>query len=367
MNLPGLNKESVAVPVPRIGVFVPGDGLGDGIMRIPLLHAIQRRWPDHRVWWVAAGPTALSTALQSYTAGNIERIDIGFSVEASLGEIRRKAAQLPHFDVIFNFYSRIASVLFARLLLKPREHYACLTLQLGSSRRDSRWILRRPAHKLHRLRSIAAAAGCVLRPARESFPISRQAMAAAARLIRADGKAVGFAVGRGNLTIEKEWPLDRFLATARLLMERGRAPVFLVGPAERPLVERMRSNLPGAIIAELDRPDPDTGAQGIDLCLAIGARLGAAITNDAGLAHVLAVADVPLVALFGPTNPRRWAPEVELIQILRAQDFGSEQMEAIPVDAVTRAFEALTKGLRKRPGTDSGTGAAPMARSMSAS
>jgi ADP-heptose:LPS heptosyltransferase len=367
MKQPALEKESGAVPVPRIGVFVPGDGLGDGIMRIPLLHAIQRRWPNHRVWWVAAGPTALSTALQSYTAGDIERIDVGFSMEASSGEIRRKAGQLPYFDVIFNFYSRITSVLFARRLLKPREHYACLPLQLGSSRRDSRWILRRPAHKLHRLRSIAAAAGCELRPAWESFPVSRQAMAAAARLIRADGKAVGFAVGRGNLAVEKEWPLDRFFAAARLLMERGRTPVFLVGPAERPLVERMRSNLPSAIIAELDRPDPVTGAQGIDLCLAIGARLGAAITNDAGLAHVLAVADVPLVALFGPTNPRRWAPEVELIQILRAQDFGSERMEAIPVDAVTRAFEALMKALRKRSGADSGTGAVTTAHSTSAS
>jgi ADP-heptose:LPS heptosyltransferase len=294
------------------------------------------------VWWVAAGPTALSTALQSYAAADIERINIGFNMEASLGEVRRTARQLPHFDVIFNFYSRIASVLFAKLLLKPREYYACLPLQLGSSRRDPRWILRRPAHKLHRLRSMAAAAGCELRPARESFPVSRQAMATAARLIRADGKAIGFAVGRGNITIAKQWPLDRFLAGARLLMERGHAPVFLVGPAERPLVERIRWSLPSAIIAELDRPDPDTGAEGIDLCMAIGARLDAAISNDAGLAHVLAVADVPLVALFGPTNPRRWAPEVDRIQILRAQDFGSKRMEAIPVDAVTRAFEVLT-------------------------
>src|SRR3954451_7558456 len=96
MKQPALEKESGAVPVPRVGVFVPGDGLGDGIMRIPLLHAIQRRWPNHRVWWVAAGPTALSTALQSYTAGDIERIDVGFSMEASSGEIRRKAGQLPY-------------------------------------------------------------------------------------------------------------------------------------------------------------------------------------------------------------------------------------------------------------------------------
>jgi ADP-heptose:LPS heptosyltransferase len=346
MKQPPSAKESTPEPVPRVGVFVPGDGLGDGMMRIPLLHAIRRRWPHHRVWWVAAGPTALSTALHGYAASDLEQIHIGFDLEAPWREVRRMAGQLPHFDVVFNFYSRMASVLFARLVLKPREHYACLALGLGSSRRDPSWILRRPAHKLRRLRSMAAAARCALRPPRESFPVSAQAMAAATRLIPAPERTVGLAVGRGNVAVEKEWPLDRFLAVARWLVERGRIPLFLIGPAERPFTERMRADLPSAIIAELDRPDPATGAQGIDLCLAIGARLNAAITNDSGLAHVLAVAGVPLLVLFGPTHPRRWAPEAEPIQILRAQDFGAERMEAIPVEAVTRAFDALSKALR---------------------
>jgi ADP-heptose:LPS heptosyltransferase len=41
------------------------------------------------------------------------------------------------------------------------------------------------------------------------------------------------------------------------------------------------------------------------LTLAVAERLAAAVMNDAGLAHVLAVADVPQVVLFGPTNANR--------------------------------------------------------------
>jgi ADP-heptose:LPS heptosyltransferase len=318
------------VPDARIGVFVPGDGLGDGVMRIPFLHALRKRWPEHRIWWVTAGPTAMSGALREYAAPYIERIHTGFHVEKPRAEMLRKCGEIPFFDIVFNFYTRMSSVLLLKWMLAPRLHYASLALQLGSSHRDPSWVIARPKHMLARIRSMATAAGCDLPLPKGVFPVGPGPRLAAARLIPCGRRAIGFAAGSGNSAIRKNWPLERFIAVARQRAELGDLSVFLIGPSERPFAERIRSALPEAILAELDRPDAQTGATGIELTLAIGERLTAAVMNDSGLAHVLAIADVPQVVLYGPTNPSRWAPNVRPLRFVRARDFGSDEVDAIP-------------------------------------
>jgi ADP-heptose:LPS heptosyltransferase len=329
--------------IPRIAMLVPGDGVGDGMMRLRLLHAIRRRWPDHRVWWVTAGATALSGPLAPYAAPHLERIEIGVNVEAPPLAFLRAARRLPKLEIAFTTYSRMLSVWIAKRVLAPREFYACLALQFASSRRDPAWLARRPRHMLARLRSMAAAAGLDLPPARAVFTVGEAARRAAARIVPDGPAAIGFVVGSGNVAVPKDWPLDRFLAVAEAVAARGARPVFLIGPAERQHVAAIEAAVPTALIAPLDRRHAETGATGIELALALGGRLAAAVTNDAGLAHVLAVADAPLVTLFGPTDPQRWAPEVAPLEIVHARDFGSARIDAIPVAAVIAALDRLRR------------------------
>ena len=105
--------------------------------------------------------------------------------------------------------------------------------------------------------------------------------------------------------------------------------------------------MPEAILARLDQPDGKSGASGVDLCLALGERLSAAVATDTGLAHTLAVVGTPMVSLFGPTDPARWAPEVEPLITVRAQTFGSDRMEAIPLEPVAQALAKLLATVAK--------------------
>ena len=73
----------------------------------------------------------------------------------------------------------------------------------------------------------------------------------------------------------------------------------------------------------------------------IARRLAGAVANDAGVGHILAAADTPLVSLFGPTPPDKFAPAASRLEIVRAQDFDGEDMSAIPEDAVATAIEKL--------------------------
>ena len=49
------------------------------------------------------------------------------------------------------------------------------------------------------------------------------------------------------------------------------------------------------------------------------------------------------MALFGPTDPRRWAPFAPLQKTLWAREFGGDAMECIPPEAVIGAVDELLR------------------------
>ena len=93
---------------------------------------------------------------------------------------------------------------------------------------------------------------------------------------------------------KKNWPLEKFRELARELP----LPVeWLAGPDE--LLEEARRF-----------HDLRNAAEWI-----AGARVY--IGNDSGMTHLAAATEVPVIALFGPTDPRVWAPRGENVTITR--------------------------------------------------
>ena len=61
------------------------------------------------------------------------------------------------------------------------------------------------------------------------------------------------------------------------------------------------------------------------------------VGNDSGPAHIAAAFDIPLVVLFGESDPVIWAPWRAHAQTLIANG----PMERIPVEQVRKAIDAL--------------------------
>ena len=49
---------------------------------------------------------------------------------------------------------------------------------------------------------------------------------------------------------------------------------------------------------------------------ALAERLDIAITIDNGIMHMLGLANIPLIVLFGPTDSNKFAPKVKSLKIL---------------------------------------------------
>jgi ADP-heptose:LPS heptosyltransferase len=110
----------------------------------------------------------------------------------------------------------------------------------------------------------------------------------------------------------KNWPLDRFREVARALRAE-----WCAGPEDE--------------LAEKAIRIPDL----YDLAGRLaGARVF--IGNDSGIAHLAAAVGTPVVVLFGPTDPRVWAPRGPCVRVLK----GTE-MADIPITDVMAAAGAL--------------------------
>ena len=122
---------------------------------------------------------------------------------------------------------------------------------------------------------------------------------------------------------DKTWPADRFLAVARHLREKsGLDPVFVAGPDDDAAAFsafRVWRNAPLTQVKSLM-----SGAQ-----LFIG--------NDSGPAHMAAAFGVPVVAVFGASDPVTWAPWRTESQVLTSP----AGIGGISVEQAIAAVEAL--------------------------
>lgn len=100
----------------------------------------------------------------------------------------------------------------------------------------------------------------------------------------------------------KTWHRDGWIALGRWLAGRGLRVVFTGGPGrdERRYAEEVAASLPDAI----NLTGRCTLAQ--NAYLASRARLY--IGLDTALTHMASALDVPVVALYGPSNPVKWGP-----------------------------------------------------------
>jgi lipopolysaccharide heptosyltransferase II len=112
----------------------------------------------------------------------------------------------------------------------------------------------------------------------------------------------------------KRWPVENFAKLVRLLSEKSTKARFAVlGDAEdKPLgeiISRAEPNRTLNLCGETSLPEMIEWVRLCDLM----------VTNDTGPMHAAAALSKPLLALFGPTEPRRTGPYGQLQNVLRIE------------------------------------------------
>jgi ADP-heptose:LPS heptosyltransferase len=146
---------------------------------------------------------------------------------------------------------------------------------------------------------------------RRVLMVPPEAHAHAASLLPAvRGPLVGVHVSGGRAI--KQWEPDRFGDVARRLIAASSATIVLTGSSgDRPLVDQVKGALPPASVID--------AAGDLDLLTvaAILERMDLLITGDTGPMHLAAAVGTPIVAVFGPSEPARYAPRGPYDRVVR--------------------------------------------------
>jgi lipopolysaccharide heptosyltransferase II len=151
--------------------------------------------------------------------------------------------------------------------------------------------------------------------------------------------AIRIAVAAGaSYGSAKCWPPDRFAKALNALLSHADADIILFGtPGELPVS--------AAIASELQRPPINlTGKTSIADLPALLSQCHLFLGNDSGAMHVAAAVGLPVVAIFGPTDPEGTAPVTSRLTIVQQKPYCSPCfLRRCPTDH--RCMTAVTPAL----------------------
>jgi heptosyltransferase-2 len=154
---------------------------------------------------------------------------------------------------------------------------------------------------------------------------------AAVRWPRREGmKRLAFHVGAGK--VPNRWPADRFAYIIDTVVGTLGSEVIMVsGPMDEEPVRAVCTAL--HISVQLIENE---SIRTVASCLSTVDLL---VSNDTGVMHVGAAAGVPVLSLFGPTDPEQWAPAGPRHRYIKSR---SGDIRDISVEEVLRNIKEMT-------------------------
>jgi ADP-heptose:LPS heptosyltransferase len=150
---------------------------------------------------------------------------------------------------------------------------------------------------------------------------------------------IGLICGSEN-NPEKRWPVAHWQTLIRQMAAARPAARFrLFGTANDRSITADVARGFGTLVEDL------AGSTGLAKFAAGLAACDLLVTNDTGGMHLANALGVPVLALFGPTNPRRTGPvfqaPMRLLQPPDCAPTGGGNLEALPPDTVVAAADAM--------------------------
>ena len=310
------SSENAAFFTPRSLLIVRLGSMGDIIHTLPAATALRRTFPEVSLGWVVeerwaellctlpeprSGPHSPRRPLvdQVHTVNTKAWRRSMFSTQtweqiaAGLSELRAQ-----RYDVAVDFQGAARSAIVSRWsgaavvygFAQPRENVASMFY--------TRQVIGRGGHIVEQNLSLAeAVARQPLAMPKIEFPHDEAAEKQCQDRLEGVGDFALLNPGAGWGA--KQWPAERYGEVARRLAEDRMKSLINFGPGEEPLMRAVESASKGTA----------TGvASSLTELLALTRRARIFIGGDTGPLHLAAALGVPVVAIFGPTNPARNGP-----------------------------------------------------------
>lgn len=306
-------------------IHVTGDRIGDALIKWPVIVALKKALPDHRLIWIAGlRKSVFKGSLAVLARGVIDEITDLANVGVQWRELLRPPP-VGRFDIVIATEPKLRNAVLLRrvkhrVFISPAANFRL------SDRKPARGISY-PESVYEQMRCLAAlAAGRELK-IDAKIEVGEENDRRACELLPDGQEYIGLAPGSAGAT--KRWPLRCYIELAKHQIRCGLVPVFFLGPEELTMYGEIAPAVPTARFPEQEGP-----RGGPLFSIALAKRLTLGVANDAGGGHLLAAGGRPLITLFGHTSEHKFKPPYGRWIAVNARDYGGIEMERIPVARV---------------------------------
>ncbi len=311
-------------------LYNSGGGLGDSIQLFPLILSLKNHFKKAKFFYLGAHTNHFKGKLKEFNI-SIETVDLGLKYFGfrwwHLLFVRKKALKqiektFDKFDLIIDLQTKLRNSLILKRI--PHKSFYSRTLNgLFSSKK----IQSNSKNHLENLSLFLEED--VIEIEFKVEKLSKQILLESKRLLPGSNY-VGFSITQGNEYRKKSWSIYKFTSLANKIISKNKIPVFFIEKDKIDLIEKIKNQVPSALFPELNSKYSCPA-----LVTALSSRLDIAVSIDNGIMHMMALAKIPLIVLFGPTSSEKFAPSNKYTKILDSKKIHkTKDINSIGVDEV---------------------------------
>ena len=298
----------------KILIYNSGGGLGDSIQLFDLITSLKEKYGEEQLYYLSAHNNHFNSSLRKYNIQLKElKTDIiyfGFRLWHLFCSKKKilKDNFIERFDLIIDLQSKLRNTIILKQFPCDNFYSSTFNFKFCNVRQDylsSKYEIKNIILNIEKLLDTK-----IQHKKYDVNKIDSIYFDEAKRLLP-DKNYIGFSITQGNKYRKKSWPLEKFINVAKEITKKNKTPVFFIEKENIELIVKIKNELNNALFPELE-----TTLSGPPLVSALSTRLEKAISIDNGIMHMIGLANIPMIVLFGPTSSKKFAPKINKIDIL---------------------------------------------------
>ena len=308
----------------KILIYNSGGGIGDSIQLFDILNSIKNKFNSSEIYYLTAHDNHFDNKLRDFRI-NLKNLKVdvkyfGFRFHHffSINKIMKENS-IDEFDLIIDLQSKLRNTIILKKF--PHKFFYSSTFNFKfcnikkkyiSSKYDQKNIISNLEKMLDEEISFSKY---------DINSIDNKYFEEAKKLLPNDNY-IGFSITQGNEYRKKSWSIENFINLSNELYKKNKKSVYFIEKGNSELINKVKNEVKGVLF-----PEHNSSLSGPPLVTALSTRLEKAISIDNGIMHMIGLANIPMIVLFGPTNSKKFAPKINDIKILDSKEmYGSKDI-----------------------------------------